>query len=163
MASAKIVNGWTLYQTALFRAQLVDLMNNVKQLKQERPETYLQHPKTKLLASIFELIYERIPADPGAREYDATRELGEFYRSWRRAKKGMPDRYRLFFKFDSSRKVIVYWWFNDEDSLRKAGSKTDVYEVFKRHIAQGTLPDSLEAAIAEAAKPHKGTDAAPDG
>jgi toxin YhaV len=59
-------------------------------------------------------------------------------------KKGMPDRYRLFFRFASSPvKVIVYVWFNDEDTLRKAGSKTDVYEAFKRMLARGQVPNDM--------------------
>ena len=53
----------------------------------------------------------------------------------------MPPRYRLFFRFASNpSKVIVYVWFNDEDTLRKAGSKTDVYETFKRMLARGLVP-----------------------
>lgn len=56
----------------------------------------------------------------------------------------MPDRYRLFFRFASSPvKVIVYVWFNDEDTLRKAGSKTDVYEAFKRMLARGQVPNDM--------------------
>ena len=50
----------------------------------------------------------------------------------------MPDGYRLFFRFASNPvKVIVYVWFNDEDTLRKSGAKTDVYETFKRMLARG--------------------------
>ena len=39
----------------------------------------------------------------------------------------MPDRYRLFLRFASNPTlVIVYVWFNEEDSLHKTGSKTRV-------------------------------------
>ena len=56
----------------------------------------------------------------------------------------MPDRYRLFFRFASSPvKIVVYVWFNDEDTLRKAGSKTDVYEAFKRMLARGVVPSDI--------------------
>lgn len=56
----------------------------------------------------------------------------------------MPDRYRLFFRFAPSPvKLIVHVWFNDEDSLRKAGSKTDVYETFKRMLARGRVPNDI--------------------
>jgi hypothetical protein len=52
--------------------------------------------------------------------------LGAEYANWRRVKNGTPDRYRLFFRFASRPvKLIVNAWFNDEDTLRKAGSKTD--------------------------------------
>jgi toxin YhaV len=64
---------------------------------------------------------------------------------WRRVKTGMPDRYRLFFRFASRpMKVIVYAWFNDEDTLRKAGSNTDVYETFKRMLSRGRVPSGID-------------------
>ena len=44
-------------------------------------------------------------------------------------------------------KLIVYVWFNDEDTLRKAGAKTDVYETFKRMLARGIVPNSIEALL----------------
>lgn len=40
-------------------------------------------------------------------------------------------------------KVIVYVWFNDEDTLRKAKLRTDVYETFKRMLARGIVPKSI--------------------
>ena len=56
--------------------------------------------------------------------------MGSAYRHWRRAKLGR--RYRLFFRYDSKAKVIVYAWVNDEQTLRSAGSKSDPYAVFER-------------------------------
>ncbi|HET7159325.1 MAG TPA: type II toxin-antitoxin system YhaV family toxin, partial [Burkholderiales bacterium] len=71
------------------------------------------------------------------------------YTNWRRVKKGLPERYRLFFRFASRPvKLIVYVWFNDEDTLRKAGSRTDVYEVFKRMLMRGKVPESIPALLA---------------
>ena len=46
--------------------------------------------------------------------------------------------------------MIVYAWFNDEDTLRKAGSKTDVYEAFKRMLARGVVPASIHALLTNA-------------
>lgn len=52
----------------------------------------------------------------------------------------MPDHYRLFFRFASNPvKVIIYVWFNDEDTLHKADSKTYVYETSKRMLARGVV------------------------
>ena len=63
----------------------------------------------------------------------------------------MPDRYRLFFRFASNPvKLVVYVWFNDEDSLRKAGSKTDVYATFKRMLARGIVPDDIASLLRDA-------------
>ncbi len=57
----------------------------------------------------------------------------------------MPDRYRLFFRFATTPNLlIIFVWLNDEDTLRKAGSKTDVYEAFKRKLARGVVPDSID-------------------
>ena len=57
----------------------------------------------------------------------------------------MPERYRLFFRFAPSPiQIIIYVWFNDENTSRKAGAKTDVYETFKRMLAQGQVPGSIE-------------------
>ena len=79
--------------------------------------------------------------------------LGKEYANWRRVKKGMPDRYRLFFRFASNPvQLIVYVWFNDEDTLRKAGAKTDVYETFKRMLMRGEVPSSINVLLAESQK-----------
>jgi toxin YhaV len=39
---------------------------------------------------------------------------------WRRAK--FLSRFRLFFRYNSKAKVIIYAWVNEENTLRKAGS-----------------------------------------
>ena len=49
-------------------------------------------------------------------------------------------------------KVIVYVWFNDEDTLRKAGSKTDVYAAFRRMLERGEVPESVVALMQESRK-----------
>ena len=65
----------------------------------------------------------------------------------------MPDRYRLFFRFASNPvKVIVYVWFNDEDTLRKAGAKTDVYDAFKRMLSRGVVPGDMAELLREASE-----------
>ncbi len=68
----------------------------------------------------------------------------------RRVKKGLPDRCRLFSRFASSPvKVIAHVWFTDEDWLRKAGSKTDVNEAFKRMLAKGVVPGDIDDLLRE--------------
>ena len=79
------------------------------------------------------------------------KKLGSDSSHWRRVKKGMPDRYRLFFRFASNPvKVIVYVWFNDENTVRKVGSKTDVYEAFTRLLVRGVVPSDIDALLREA-------------
>ena len=83
-----------------------------------------------MLASVYRALTQLVPANPDAPDFRLGKTLGPDNTHWRRVKKGTPDRYRLFFRFASNPvkvKVIVYVWFNDEDTLRKAGSKTDVY------------------------------------
>ncbi len=63
---------------------------------------------------------EAVPSDPGRDEFRQGNTLGTAYRHWRRATIG--SRFRLFFRYDSRSKVIVYAWVNDEDTLRSAGS-----------------------------------------
>lgn len=118
------------------------------------PLGYKVHPKTRLLASVYKAVTQVVPADPDHPDFRLGKTLGIQYSHWRRVKKGMPERYRLFFRFASSPvKLIVYVWFNDEDTLRKAGAKTDVYEAFKRMLMRGEVPTSIDALLAESARP----------
>lgn len=145
-----IANGWQLFYFKLFKASLDELEQAVTKLAQQDPSGYKSHPKTRLLASIYKAITQMVPADPDHPDFRLGKTLGAQYTNWRRVKKGMPDRYRLFFRFASKpMKLIVYVWFNDEDTLRKAGSKTDVYEVFKRMLSRGQVPASINDLVAE--------------
>jgi toxin YhaV len=139
-----IANGWQLFYFRVFKAALDELEDAVRKLSQRDPDGYKSHPKTRLLASIYKAITQVIPENPDHPDFRLGKALGAEYTNWRRVKKGMPDRYRLFFRFASRPiKLIVYVWFNDEDTLRKAGSKTDVYEVFKRMLSRGQVPTTL--------------------
>jgi len=142
------VNGWRLFQYPLFEHQLKTLTEAVEQLSITQPETYKEHPKAKLLATIYRLITETIPRNPNAPEFRQGDTLGPDNRHWFRAK--FHQRYRLFFRFSSKEKVIVYVWVNDESTLRKAGARTDVYEVFKSMLEAGDPPRTLEALLKRA-------------
>jgi toxin YhaV len=145
--------GWQLFYFKVFKAALDDLEATVTELARCDPQGYKAHPKTKLLASIYQAITSQVPSNPDAPEF----RLGKTLKSasvanthWRRVKKGMPDRYRLLFRFASNPvKLIVYVWFNDEDTLRKAGSKTDVYEAFKRMLGKGVVPQTIDELLAQ--------------
>jgi toxin YhaV len=144
-----IANGWSLYYFRTFKAALDELEAAVTKLAADDPTGYRSHPKTRLLASMYRAINQLVPANPDASEFRLGKTLGAGNTNWRRVKKGLPDRYRLFFRFASSPvKVIVYVWFNDEGTLRKSGSKTDVYEVFKAMLARGVVPTSIADLLA---------------
>ena len=146
-----MAKGWRLYYYRTFQAALDELENTVSQLAKRDPKGYKTHPKTKLLGSVYKAITELVPANPDAPEFRLGKTLGANNAHWRRVKKGMPERYRMFFRFASNpSQVIVYVWLNDEDSLRKAGAKTDVYASFQRMLARGVVPNSIEALLDEA-------------
>ena len=146
-----IANGWRLYYFRIFKAALDELEAFVTALADKDPKDYKTHLKTKLLASVYRAVTELVPANPDAAAFRPGKTLGPANTSWRRVKKGMPDRYRLYFRFASNPiKVIVYVWFNDEDTLRKVGSKADVYETFKRMLARGLVPNDIHALLADA-------------
>ena len=148
-----LAKGWRLYYFRIFQAALDELEATVTQLAREKPNTYKTHPNTKLLASVYKAITDTVPSNPAAPEFRLGKTLGAHNTHWRRVKKGLPERYRLFFRFASSpTKVIVYVWFNDEDSLRKAGAKTDVYETFQSMLARGVVPGGIGELLAGAAE-----------
>jgi toxin YhaV len=142
------VNGWRLFQYPLFEHQIRKLTDAVEQLSITQPKTYKEHPKTKLLATIHRLITKSIPRDPNAPEFRQGNTLGPDNRHWFRAK--FHQRYRLFFRFSSKDRVIVYVWVNDESTLRKAGARTDVYAFFKSMLEAGDPPRTLQALLKRA-------------
>ncbi len=148
-----IANGWRLYYHRAFKATLDELEAVVSKLAAADPTGYRSHPKTRLLASVYRAVTQLVPANPDAADFRLGKTLGAGNSHWRRVKKGVPDRYRLFFRFASNPvKVIVYVWFNDEDTLRKAGAKTDVYEAFKRMLSRGVVASDIAELLREASE-----------
>ena len=136
------VNGWALYQHELFRQQMDRLVSRVDALKKRDPAGYQNLPATKLLATIHRYIEEIIPKDPAAAVFRQGNTLGVDNRHWFRAK--FHERYRLFYRFSGSQRIILYVWVNDEGTLRKAGAKTDPYTVFRSMLEAGNPPGSIE-------------------
>ena len=142
------MNGWKLYTHPLFLGQLVRLIEQVEGLAKKSPGTYKEETATKLLATINRYIREIIPGDPNAPEFRQGNTLGEDNRHWFRAK--FHERYRLFYRFSTNEKIIIYVWVNDERTLRKAGSKTDPYNVFRGMLEAGNPPGSVEELLKSA-------------
>jgi toxin YhaV len=141
----KLYNGWRLYAFEPFTERLAALKKEVERLRAKDPEGYRRHPTTGLLASVHKAITENVPADPDHPQFRVGRSLGPQYAHWRRVKRGLLPRYRLFYRFSSKPvRVIVYAWLNDEATLRKAGARTDVYGVFQRMLARGEVPSDIE-------------------
>ena len=138
------INGWTILAHPLFFDQLEKLTKAVETLKTKKPNKYQKTANAKLLAALNKLVFEKIPADPSATIYRQDSTLGEGYKHWFRAKFG-NGRFRLFFRYDSTAKVIIFAWANDETTLRTYGAKSDAYKVFKGMLDDGNPPDDWAA------------------
>lgn len=134
--------GWSLMVHPLFHDQLEQLTAGVERLASQQPHRWQSHPAAKLLATIRRYILEIIPRDPNAPQFRLGNALGADNRHWFRAK--FHRRFRLFFRFSSRYKMIVYVWVNEESSLRKAGSRSDPYTRFREMLESGVVPDSLD-------------------
>lgn len=133
-------NGWWLIFHPSFRDRLLALQEEVTDLERRAETGWEAGPKPKLLKRILDLILREIPANPDAPTYEQGNTLGADARGWRRAK--FLDRFRLFFRFHSDSKIIVYAWVNDENTLRKNGSTTDPYAVFRSMLVAGDPPSN---------------------
>jgi toxin YhaV len=135
-----IIDGWTLYAHPLFTDQLDRLMAAVEKAKRKDPKTYQSTTNAKLLAQLHRLAFEIIPVDPARPEFRQGGTLGPSRKHWFRAKFG-GGRFRLFFRYSSSAKIIVYAWVNDSETLRTYGAKSDAYAVFKGMLDKGNPPE----------------------
>ena len=149
------VNGWSLYAHPLFLDQLEKLTAAVEKARDKDPEGYRSRANAKLLAALNKLVFETIPHDPTRPDYRQGGTLGDDRKHWFRAKFG-GQRFRLFFRYSTSAKVIIFAWVNDENTLRTYGKKTDAYAVFRGMLDKGDPPDDWDAlaaaAMAEAAR-----------
>jgi toxin YhaV len=134
-------HGWRLFVHPLFQAQLEKLTKRVERLASSDPDEYVSHPATKMLATINYYVLNAIPRDPNGPEFRQGNTLGADNRHWFRAK--FHRRYRLFHRFSTEQRIIVYAWVNDEASLRKAGSKSNPCVRFKAMLESGEPPDSF--------------------
>jgi len=135
------VTGWRLFVHPLFEAQLKKLAAAVEKLAANDPRGYSSHPVAKLLTTINRYIRDVIPRDPNGSGFRQGNTLGPDNRHWFRAK--FHGRYRLFYRFSTQQKLIIYVWVNDEHSLRESGAKTDAYAVFKAMLESGEPPNSF--------------------
>lgn len=143
-----VANGWAVYAHPLFLDQLEALIDEVEARRHRDPETWRRKNATKRLAAIFKLLKNDIPADPASPQFRQGETLGMHRKHWFRAK--FFQQHRLFFRFDSSRKIIVYVWVNDEETPRAYGSRSDAYAVFKSMLDGGDPPDDFETILEQA-------------
>jgi toxin YhaV len=141
-----VVNDWTIYAHPLLLDQLEKLTAAVEKAKTKDPHGWAGTANAKVLATVRSLIFETVPSDPTRPEYRQGGTLGAARKHWFRAKFG-NGRFRLFFRYDSRAKVIIFAWVNDDTTLRTYGSKSDAYAVFKGMLDKGNPPDDWAALL----------------
>jgi toxin YhaV len=139
--------GWWLLTWSEFQRQFDALMAEVERLRDRDPAGYGAHPQTKLLATILRLITEDIPREPGHKDFWQGATLGGEYTGWYRAR--FHQRFRLFFRFRSVERAIVYAWV--ETGLRKSGDRNDPYAVFRRMLDRGSPPTDFDELLRQSA------------
>ncbi len=142
-------HGWQLFAHPLLLDQLQKLTVAVEAAKRRDPDGWRTNANAKLLAALAELMFERIPRDPAHPDHRQGGTLGAARKHWFRAKFG-GGRFRLFFRYQSKQRIIVYAWVNDRDTLRAHGARTDSYAVFKAMLERGNPPDDWPALLAAA-------------
>ena len=138
-------HGWILLFHDGVIEQLQKLHAATRRARDNDPEGFESNANVKLFRALSQLMLDGVPGDPTRDEYRQGNTLGLTHRHWRRAKIGR--RFRLFFRYDSKAKVIVYAWVNDEQTLRSSGSKSDPYAVFKKMLGRGNPPDEWTALV----------------
>ncbi|HCI4032400.1 MULTISPECIES: type II toxin-antitoxin system YhaV family toxin [Pseudomonas] len=138
-------HGWTLLFHDCVIEQLQRLYTAAQRAEQNDPIGFASNANVKLFRALSQRVLEVVPDEPARDEYRQGNTLGPEYRHWRRAKIGR--RFRLFFRYDSRAKVIVYVWVNDEKTLRSSGSKSDPYAVFEKMLGRGNPPDDWDALV----------------
>ena len=141
---------WSL----LFHQCLIDQLDRLTaaadRARAASPKTAHENANVKLRAALARLILETIPNDPASDDFRQGNTLGADFRHWRRARIGR--RFRLFFRYDSRTRVIIYAWVNDENTLRSSGSKKDPYAVFLKMLERGNPPDEWNALMRQSRK-----------
>ncbi len=139
-------NGWNLLFHECLVEQLKKLHAAAERAQRQDPQGSVSNANVRLFAALSKLIFEAVPSDPNREEYRQGHTMGAAFRHWRRAKIGR--RFRLFFRFDSKSRIIIFACINDEHTLRASGSKSDPYVVFQRMLERGHPPDDWAGLLA---------------
>ena len=144
-----IRSGWALLRWGAFATTWEALVADVVSLKAKDPVGYRNHSTTKFLKRLAAVVLAEVPSDPGHARYHLGNTLGSEAKFWRRVK--FNGRFRLFFRYRSDAKFIVYVWLNDESTLRQAGGASDPYAVFRAMIEHGKPPSTWPELVAACA------------
>jgi toxin YhaV len=139
-------HGWVLLFHECIVEQLQKLHTAAARAQRRDPKDFARNANVKLFRALSQLMLETVPGDPTRDEYRQGNTLGPAYCHWRRAKIGR--RFRLFFRYDSKARTIVFAWVNDEQMLRATGSRSDPYAVFEKMLERGNPPDDWAKLVA---------------
>lgn len=151
-AGLLVVNGWRIGLHAELLLQLERLASAVEEERRRHPDAPARSQPAQILAALRELMFVDVPQDPARDIHRQVSTLGTRRKHWFRAKFG-NGRYRLFFRYRLSDRVLVFAWVNDRDTLRTYGSSTDAYTVFARMLDRDSPPDDWDALLAECTSP----------
>jgi toxin YhaV len=145
------VNGWGIVLYPSLLDQLSRLLTAAEAERAKRGPDDPAGINMKLAAQLLHLILEDIPQDPSRPAYRQGKTLGSDMKHWLRAKFG-NGRFRLFFRYHSKARLIVFAWVNDAETLRTYGSRTDAYAVFRKMVESGNPPDDWDELLRAAAR-----------
>ena len=135
---------WKIYFHPLFQQQYEELKEKVIRLKANHPVDDIKfHPDVKLFQSLINLIENTIPENPLAQYFVLKDNLKKYSRV---KKKGLPERYRLFFRIFPQERAIVILWLGYP---RKEGDKKDCYTVFAKMVTKNKFPETFTDIIQE--------------
>ncbi len=151
-AGLLMVNGWRIGFHAELLLQLEKLISAVEQERRQRPDRPPRSQPAQILAALRQLMFVDVPQEPGRNIYRHGGTLGKHRKHWFRAKFG-NGRYRLFFRYRLSDRVLIFAWVNDQETLRTYGSSTDAYAVFARMLEKDDPPDDWDALLKACTSP----------
>lgn len=126
--------GWSLLGDRFF----VEAFRNLEQKAQQEQASGKAGKHSKLLGRVMHAVTELVPSDPANAVFRLGKISGPEFQSWRRVK--IAQQYRLFFRYNSQYRVIIFSWFNDEQNLRAYESRTDAYGKFRKMLDSGNPP-----------------------
>jgi toxin YhaV len=146
------VNGWRIGFHPALLLQLERLIRAAEEDSRRNPDRRNASQPALILAGLRKLIFEDVPANPASAAFRQGGTLGPHRKHWFRAKFG-NGRYRLFFRYRTSDRILLFAWVNDERSLRTYGSATDAYATFRRMLDDDNPPDDWSALLRTCSTP----------
>lgn len=131
---------WTVYLSHSVSAVFEKLKSDSARLLKKDPAKNVQHPKVRDFIKLQKAIRDAI-ANPHDPSYRLGHSLGERHKDWRRIKRDLPSRYRLFFRFFETSREIFFVWLNDAQHIRREGHRKDVYTDFARRLDSSNVPN----------------------